>query len=132
MPSPAEPAPCPRNRLLAALPADGLAWPRPEAVEPGQRRILHGPGKPIAAAHLPETGWVSMLSGLGSGDAAEVGLTGREGMAGLPLLLGSDRGLLEAAAAIWSGARTPACRAGRRADRPAGVRNRTAAPTGRE
>jgi CRP-like cAMP-binding protein len=84
--------------LLAALPPDDLAWlgPRLEPVDFALRLILHAPDEPITAVHFPETGWVSMLSTLESGDAAEVGLVGREGMVGLPLLLGTDRSPFEA------------------------------------
>jgi hypothetical protein len=54
----------PRNRLLAALPADDLArlWPRLEAVELPSRQVLHAPGKPITSVYFPETGYVSMLA----------------------------------------------------------------------
>jgi CRP-like cAMP-binding protein len=90
--------PAARNRLLAALPPDDLArlQPRLEAVELPQRQVLHAPGQPIEAVYFPETGWISMLAYLESGDAAEVGLVGREGMAGLPVLLGADSSDLEA------------------------------------
>lgn len=88
----------PRNRLLAALPPGDLArlLPHLRPVEYPLRHVLHAPDEPIAAVHFFETGWVSMLAGLDDGDSAEVGLVGREGMAGLPLLLGADRSPLEA------------------------------------
>jgi CRP-like cAMP-binding protein len=57
---------------------------------------LQVPGEPVAAVHFPETGWVSMLAALEDGDAAEVGLIGREGLLGLPVLLGADRDDMEA------------------------------------
>jgi CRP-like cAMP-binding protein len=90
--------PATRNRLLAALPPDDLArlWPRLEAVELPFRQVLHAPGEPIEAVYFPETGYSSMLAYLESGDAAEVGLVGYEGMVGLPLLLGADRDDIEA------------------------------------
>jgi CRP-like cAMP-binding protein len=93
-----QPTPTPRNRLLAALPPDDLArlWPRLEAVELPLRKVLHAPGEPIEAVYFPETGWASMLAYLESGDAAEVGLVGYEGMIGLPVLLGADRDDIEA------------------------------------
>ncbi|MFC7542541.1 hypothetical protein ACFQU2_27955 [Siccirubricoccus deserti] len=76
----------PRNRLLAALPPEDLArlWPRLERIELPARHILYTADEPITAVHFPETGWVSMLATLESGDAAEVGLIGREGVVGLP------------------------------------------------
>lgn len=90
--------PVPRNRLLAALPPEVLArlLPRFELAELPVRHTLYAAGEPIAAAYFPETGWISMLASLESGDAAEVGMVGREGMVGLPLLFGSDRSPLEA------------------------------------
>jgi CRP-like cAMP-binding protein len=93
-----EAGPGPHNRLLAALPAGDLAWLRPqlESVEFASRSILHAPGEPVTGVHFPETGWISMLATLENGDAAEVGLVGREGMVGLPLLLGTDRSPFEA------------------------------------
>src|SRR4051812_12259904 len=92
------PMPDPGNRLLMALlPAD-LARLRPwlEAVELPCRQVLQAPGEPIEAAWFPATGIVSMLAQMEDGDAAEVGLIGREGMVGLPLLLGEDHDDLEA------------------------------------
>jgi len=93
-----QPAPAPRNRLLTALPPEDLARLRPrlEPVELPLRHTLHAPDEPIGAVHFPETGWVSMLATLDDGDAAEVGVVGREGMVGLPLLFGTDRAPVEA------------------------------------
>ncbi|SDC73789.1 Crp/Fnr family transcriptional regulator [Belnapia rosea] len=87
-----------RNRLLAALPSDLLAelWPQLASVELSLRQVLHKPGEPIEAVYFPETGWVSMLAYMEDGDAAEVGLVGREGFVGLPVLLGADHDDIEA------------------------------------
>lgn len=91
------PAP-PRNRLLAALPPAELnrLRPRLEAVELPLRAVLLAPGEPILAVHFPERGLTSNLITLRGGDTTEVGLIGREGMIGLPLLYGVDRALHEA------------------------------------
>ena len=86
-----------RNRLLAALPPDVFAVLRPR-LEPAElvlRDVLHAPGEPIDAIYFPETGYVSMLAYMEDGDAAEVGVAGREGMVGLPVLLGADRDDIE-------------------------------------
>ena len=90
--------PAPRNRLLAALPPEDLARLRPwlEQVELPARHTLYAADAPITAAYFPETGWVSVLATLESGDAVEVGVVGREGMVGLPLLLGTDCAPFEA------------------------------------
>jgi CRP-like cAMP-binding protein len=91
-------SPTPRNRLLSALPPEALArlLPRLEPVERPLRKILHEVGVPITEVYFPETGWVSLLAYLEDGDAAEVGLAGREGFVGLPVLLGADHDDLEA------------------------------------
>src|SRR4051795_12127778 len=87
-----------RNRLLAALPADDFAalapnlWP----VELEFRQVLFEPGQMIQAAHFPQDGMVSMLAPLEDGHLQEVGIVGREGLVGLPALLGADRTSIEA------------------------------------
>ncbi len=88
----------PRNRLLAALPAEDLARLRPrlEPVEFPLRHILQASDEPITAVYFPESGWVSMMALLADGSSAEVGIVGFDGMLGLPLLLGSDRSPTEA------------------------------------
>jgi CRP-like cAMP-binding protein len=95
MAPPDQSLPVPRNRLLAALPPDALAALRLEPVELVFRETIHAAGEPIASVYFPETGFVSMLASMEDGDAAEVGLIGREGMVGLPVLLGADRAGLE-------------------------------------
>ena len=91
-------AAAPRNRLLAALPPEVLAalWPRLHPVELPLRRVLHVAGEPITAVYFPETGYVSALASMEDGDAAEVGMVGREGMVGLPVLLGAECDDIEA------------------------------------
>ncbi|MFL5282404.1 MAG: Crp/Fnr family transcriptional regulator [Rhodopila sp.] len=92
------PTAAPRNRLLAVLPPQvlGRLWPRLEPVELPLRQVLHAPGTPIGTVYFPETGWISMIATLEDGDGAEVGLVGREGVVGLPVVLGSDSDDLEA------------------------------------
>ena len=92
------PAVFPRNRLLTALPPDDLAelLPQFQPVELAIRQVLHEPGKAIGSVYFVETGWVSMLAYMEDGDAAEVGLIGREGFIGLPVLLGADHDDIEA------------------------------------
>jgi CRP-like cAMP-binding protein len=60
------------------------------------RQVLHRPGEPMGAVHFPRSGWVSLIALLEDGDAAEIGLVGREGMVGLPLLLGAESTMAEA------------------------------------
>ena len=47
---------------------------------------------------FPETGWCSNLVSLEDGDFGEVGLIGREGLVGLPLVYGDDRSSAESMA----------------------------------
>ena len=91
----AKPAPHPsavRNHLLAALPTGALTQllPQMQSVALSTREVLHAPEAPIKAVHFVETGWASMLMHLENGLAAEVGLVGREGMTGLPLVFGVE------------------------------------------
>jgi CRP-like cAMP-binding protein len=87
-----------RNRLLAALPPDRLAWLRPklEPVELPYGQSLYLPERPITAVHFVETGVVSTLASFKDGALVEVGVIGREGLVGLPLILGADAAPIEA------------------------------------
>jgi CRP-like cAMP-binding protein len=54
------------------------------------RKVLERRGKPIKAIYFPETGFASVVAN-GDSRPIEVGLIGREGMTGIPVVLGSDR-----------------------------------------
>lgn len=86
-----------QNRLLAALPPEDLAWLKPklEPVQFALRDVIHAANARIDAIYFPQVGWASMIALLDDGRSAEVGLAGREGIIGLPLLFGSDRSLVE-------------------------------------
>lgn len=87
-----------RNHLLAALPSSVLAQllPQMQLVFLDLRTVLYAPEAPIGAVHFMEAGWVSMIARLEDGMSAEVGLVGREGMAGLPLVFGVETSGVEA------------------------------------
>ena len=87
-----------RNRLLAALPPDDFAALAPalRPVELEFKQVLIEPGQPIRAVHFPQAGMVSMLAPLEDGHLQEVGIVGREGLVGLPVVLGADRTSIEA------------------------------------
>ena len=87
-----------RNRLLAALAPDDFAALAPvlRPVELEFRQVLHEPGRPIQAAYFLEGGMVSMLAPLEDGKFMEVGLVGREGVVGLPIVLGDGTMTTEA------------------------------------
>jgi CRP-like cAMP-binding protein len=52
--------------------------------------ILCEPGKPIRHVYFPNSGIISLLTPLDGHESVEVGLVGREGMAGMGLFLGSS------------------------------------------
>ncbi len=95
---PAIEQPAVRNQLLAKLPPEDFAWlaPHLRPVELPFRMTLHPAAEPITAVFFPESGYASMLAVLDDGDVAEVGMIGREGVVGLPLVFGTDRSSVEA------------------------------------
>ena len=93
MPEPAadQPPPDPRaNRLLAALPAGEYAAlaPRLELVHLDALELIAGPGEPLPHAYFPLDGIISLVALDAGGGIVEVGTVGRDGMAGLPAVLG--------------------------------------------
>ena len=87
-----------RNRLLAALPpADFAALA--DHLQPAElelKQVLYEPGQKIQTIHFPEGGMVSHVIPLENGHGVEVGLAGREGLVGLPGVLGAERATTEA------------------------------------
>jgi CRP-like cAMP-binding protein len=82
-----------RNRLLAKLsPEDwALVSPHLETVTLKERQVVEVPNKPITHAYFVETGVVSVVAVNEEDYRIEVGVIGREGMTGVPLVLGDDR-----------------------------------------
>jgi CRP-like cAMP-binding protein len=87
-----------RNTLLSVLPASSLALldGHIEPVDCELHRVLANAGESMKFVFFPTGGCVSMIRRLVDGRAAEVGLVGREGMVGLPVLLGNDISYVEA------------------------------------
>jgi CRP-like cAMP-binding protein len=87
-----------KNQLLAALPPEVLSrlLPRMRSFSLSIRGSLIRPDVPIDAVYFVESGWVSLVATLDDGTQAEVGLIGREGMVGLPLITGIDTAFVEA------------------------------------
>lgn len=79
------------NRLLAALPAEDRRRieGRAEARELAPGQSLLAPGKRVDHVYFPQTGVVSLVQPLQDGIAVEVALVGREGMIGVPVVLGA-------------------------------------------
>jgi CRP-like cAMP-binding protein len=81
------------NRLLASLATDDfdLLEPHLESVSLGLRKNLERPNRRIEAAYFPEGGFASVVAVQSNGKEVEVGLIGREGMTGLPIVFGNHR-----------------------------------------
>ena len=88
--SPDQPRP---NAILAALPEDERARVtiELERVPLELRKLLQVPGEPVEHLWFPLSGVGSVLSDMSDGGRVEVATIGREGMVGLPLVLGASR-----------------------------------------
>lgn len=82
-----------QNRLLASLSeADrALLHPHLQPVSLQLGTVLIERGQPILQAYFPEDGLCSVTANLKDGRRVEVGLIGRDGLAGMPLALNVDR-----------------------------------------
>lgn len=80
----------PKNRILGALPAESLASisPKLSPFPLVNRHGLYERNGTIDYVYFPETGMISLVRDLDDGARAEVGIIGREGVLGLPLLAG--------------------------------------------
>ncbi|MEO3475851.1 Crp/Fnr family transcriptional regulator [Roseomonas sp. CAU 1739] len=86
-----------RNRLLAALPpADWVQLEHHlEVAELPFDQVLHVAGQPIDAVYFVETGMVSLVVTLESGEQVEAGIAGSEGLVGLPVIYGDNLAVTE-------------------------------------
>lgn len=86
------------NSLLAAVPRKAyqrmLAGLEPVTLNFGE--VLYEPGETIRHVYFPGASLVSLLTLADGHLALEVGLIGREGMVGIPLVLGHSRSLVRA------------------------------------
>lgn len=85
------------NRLLAQLPPATLTRISAHfhAVDLERGHVLFRGHEPLAAAYFPTTAIVSLVARLESGEMLDVGLVGREGLAGTAVLPGVTRMLCE-------------------------------------
>jgi CRP-like cAMP-binding protein len=81
------------NQVLAALqPADfALLQPHLENVDLPLRRQLEQRDRPVEMAYFLDSGLASMVVNASANHNIEVGIVGKEGMTGLPILMGCDR-----------------------------------------
>jgi CRP-like cAMP-binding protein len=81
------------NKVLAALSAEDFALVEPylEPVTLYVRQVLEPPNKAIKHSYFLNQGLASVIAIGTNGHRLEVGLIGREGMTGLPVVTGHDR-----------------------------------------
>ncbi len=83
----------PQNRLLAAMsPADqALLTPKLRPLTLKTRQVLETANKPVKHNYFLDNGLASVIAIGKDGHQLEVGMIGREGVTGLPVVLGNDR-----------------------------------------
>jgi CRP-like cAMP-binding protein len=94
-----------QNRILSALPQgeyERIA-PRLENVALPLGEILYHPEEPISWVYFPLGGTISLTVPMENGAEAEVGVVGREGMLGLPVILGTHSTPLRAMVQVPNG-----------------------------
>ena len=79
-----------QNLILLSLPQKELdtLLPKLEFVRLGIHHVLHEVGETIKSGYFINTGIMSVLAVQPDGKSVEIGLVGREGFVGLPLLVG--------------------------------------------
>jgi CRP-like cAMP-binding protein len=79
-----------QNLILLGLPADELtaATRKLHFVELPTHTVLHEAGESLTHAYFVNSGLASVLSVMTDGKSVEVGLAGKEGFVGLPLVVG--------------------------------------------
>jgi CRP-like cAMP-binding protein len=78
------------NEILLGLPPreSELLFPKLEFVRLMTHHVLHEPGDTLKSAFFCDSGLVSILSVFPDGKSVEVGLVGKEGFVGVPLVAG--------------------------------------------
>ncbi|WP_016953100.1 Crp/Fnr family transcriptional regulator [Anabaena sp. PCC 7108] len=81
-----------KNKLLAALPKSDFEHlaPHLELVSLSSGQNIFEAEEPIKYIYFPETAVISLLCIMDNGSSVEVGLVSKEGMAGIPVILGDD------------------------------------------
>jgi CRP-like cAMP-binding protein len=83
------------NVILLTIPdvEFNLLRPHLEPIDLPQYKILHEPGEKIDFTYFLNSGMTSLVALNGDGRSVEVGIVGREGMVGMPLVMGLQRGI---------------------------------------
>jgi CRP-like cAMP-binding protein len=95
------------NEILLGLPTReyGVLSPELEPLELETHQVLNEIGQPIEWCYFVDRGLVSILNVMSDGKSVEVGITGKEGFVGLPLVVGlntsSTRALVQVAASAY-------------------------------
>ena len=91
-----------KNEILAAIPLDEYerVLPDLEYVELPLGQILYKSGEVIEYVYFPNEALISLITHMSDGTSIEVGLIGRDGMSGIPVLLGDDIAFEEAVVQI--------------------------------
>ena len=78
-----------QNLILTGLPRAEIARLQPnlEPVLLPQNKVLGRPGEKVLYAYFPEEGMASIVVTMNNGVSVEVGIVGREGLVGLPILI---------------------------------------------
>jgi CRP-like cAMP-binding protein len=82
-----------KNKILDALPGEDYERlaPHLHSVKMPHGQIIYHPEQRIEQMYFPTGAMISLVAQLSDGASVEVGVTGFEGMVGMPLLLGVDR-----------------------------------------
>lgn len=80
-----------RNAILAASVALRKCLPRLQPISLPREHLLIEQERRVTRVYFPISGVVSLVAGAGDGKLVEVGMVGREGIAGLPFACGADR-----------------------------------------
>lgn len=96
----------PKNRILAALPADEYQrlLPHLEAVELPHGKVLYEIDEVIKYLYFPSNAMVSLVTQMADGKIVEVGLVGNDGMTGVHALMGTKTSFERAIVQIPNGA----------------------------
>src|SRR5579863_5300908 len=96
-----------QNEILLALPRTefDVVLPKLEFARLGLHQVLHEAGEKLKSAYFCNSGMFSILNVMPDGKSVEVGLIGKEGFSGVPLVVGfrtsSTRTVIQAEATAF-------------------------------